>query len=69
MASKRSHCDAFGDLASLKESPNAKICGVLYRISPEMKTGGSCQHWDGEICDGREPSECMDLTVERGVGC
>ena len=51
MAKKRSHEEAFGDLSSVRCSPNAKLRGVLHGVSPEMKKSGTCCFWDGELCD------------------
>ena len=45
---KRSVVDAFGKLESLKESPNAKMRGVVTSLS-EMRKSGSCSYWEGDL--------------------
>ena len=50
MARKREALEAFGELECLKESPNAKVQGILRGLS-DMKKGGSTSYWDGELWD------------------
>lgn len=43
--------ETFDDLAGVRESPNAKVRGVLSGLSSEMKFGGGCSYLDAELFD------------------
>ena len=69
MATKRTHMEAFGDLTTMKCSPNAKIRGVLSGISPDMKKTGRCSYWDGELSDEKSSVRVygFDNTVRKNL--
>ena len=58
-------CDEFEDVAAIvRTSPNAKVHGVVTRLSP-MKPARRCSYYQGDLCDGRSKVHLPPLSLRQ----